>query len=121
MPRWKILVMLAVNPPALLLLTLLMNIKSPHLKGFTLVELVIAMTIVAVLATIGFATFSSILKNNRDQERIKDLNSVKQALELYRSNNHSYPASLDLSCLSSASLIDSTKVYMEVLPKDPIC
>lgn len=65
--------------------------KKRSCKGFTLIELLIVIAIVAILASIGMAIFATIQKNNRDQIRMRDLQTIKQALELYRSNNGGYP------------------------------
>lgn len=78
-------------------------------KGFTLVELLVVIAIVGILLAIAFSMFSSVQKTNRDQQRLRDLQTLKQALELYRTDNHSYPASL--------SDLDSN--YLGTHPADP--
>lgn len=79
------------------------------LRGFTLIELLAVITIIAILSTIGFSVFSGAQKNSRDQQRFRDLNAVSQALELYRNDNQSYPASLS----------DLLPTYLDSLPSDP--
>jgi len=51
---------------------------------FTLVELIVVITILAILATIGFVSFSWYLAWTRDTNRIAQLKSMSDALELYR-------------------------------------
>jgi len=54
-------------------------------KGaFTLVELIVVITILAILATIGFVSFSGYLAWTRDTNRVAQLKSMSDALELYR-------------------------------------
>ena len=54
-------------------------------KGaFTLVELIVVITILAILATIGFVSFSGYLAWTRDTNRIAQLKSMSDALDLYR-------------------------------------
>lgn len=81
--------------------------------GFTLVELLIVIAILAILTTIGIVAFGSFFKNYRDQQRMKDLTTIKQALELYRSDQGSYPTVL-------SSLSGGTKKYLDPTPGDVI-
>lgn len=95
-----------------------------YFKGFTLVELLVAITIVAILGTIGVAAFNSVFKNNRDQQRWRDLGTIKQALELYRAEQGYYPAAADFSLSCSTSyLYKGTRVYLaqDETVKDPDC
>ncbi|MFA6521311.1 MAG: type II secretion system protein [Candidatus Gracilibacteria bacterium] len=54
-------------------------------SGFTLVELLIVLTIVAVLAvaTVLILNPAEILKKSRDTQRMSDLGSIKSAIALY--------------------------------------
>jgi len=54
------------------------------IKAFTLVELIVVITILAILATIGFVSYSWYLAWTRDTNRIAQLKSMSDALELYR-------------------------------------
>ena len=53
-------------------------------QAFTLVELIVVITILAILATVGFVSFSWYLAWTRDTNRIAQLKSMSDALELYR-------------------------------------
>ena len=52
--------------------------------AFTLVELIVVITILAILATVWFVSFSGYLAWARDTNRIAQLKSMSDALELYR-------------------------------------
>ncbi|MDQ7022793.1 MAG: prepilin-type N-terminal cleavage/methylation domain-containing protein [Candidatus Gracilibacteria bacterium] len=54
------------------------------LTAFTLVELIVVITILAILATVGFVSFSGYLAGTRDVNRVSQLKSMSDALELYR-------------------------------------
>ena len=54
------------------------------IKAFTLVELIVVITILAILATIWFVSFSGYLAWTRDTNRVAQLKSMSDALELYR-------------------------------------
>lgn len=57
-------------------------------KAFTLVELIVVVTILAILATIGFVSYSSYLTGVRDTNRLAQLVSISDWLELYRTKNN---------------------------------
>lgn len=67
------------------------TIKLMPEKGSTLVELLIAVTIIAILTVIGLTAYSSVQKSARDTRRKDDLHSIKVALELYYQRNKEYP------------------------------
>ena len=95
---------------------------SRNERAFTLIELMIVISILAILATTGVSVFNGLQKNSRDQGRLRDLNLIKQALEMYRSDSGSYPATFNLDCASSTlSSPDGSKVYLSELIRDPKC
>jgi prepilin-type N-terminal cleavage/methylation domain-containing protein len=61
--------------------------RSQVSLGFTLVELIVVVTILAILATIGFVSYSSYLTGVRDTNRLAQLVSIHDGLELYRTRN----------------------------------
>ena len=99
--------------------------------GFTLVELLVVISILGVLATIALASFRSSQARGRDAERKSDLKQIVSSLELYYSDYGKYPSSLGgkiLGCPSTSqtsctwglgSFTDGKTVYFRVLPKDP--
>ncbi|MDR0462884.1 MAG: prepilin-type N-terminal cleavage/methylation domain-containing protein [Pseudomonadales bacterium] len=64
-------------------------------KGFTLIELMVVIGIIAILALLGVTSFQQATRRARDATRKSDLGSIRQALVLYRSDNGIYPSSLD--------------------------
>ena len=56
-------------------------------NGFTLVELIVVVTIVAILSTIWFISYSQYLSKTRDSNRISQLKNLSSALEVYRTKN----------------------------------
>ncbi len=62
-------------------------------KGFTLVELMVVITIIAILSTIGLTIYTGAQKSARMSKRIRDLSAAQTALELYYSANKAYPCS----------------------------
>ena len=70
-----------------------MNIqKKAHLKtGFTLVELMVTITIIAILASIWFYSYVWYLWDARDSERKADMWEIKTSLKLYKQKRWAYP------------------------------
>lgn len=83
---------------------------SPNHKGFSLIELLVAISIVAIISTMAVLIYSSVQKETRDKARLRDLNTIKQALELYKSNHNFYPSSLSFL----------VPTYFENIPQDPL-
>lgn len=82
-------------------------------RGFTLIELIVAVTIISILTVVGLVSFTGTNKRARDTRRIADLTNIRMALELYRQGTgNTYPAS---SALSS-SLVSN---YIEKIPVGP--
>lgn len=69
------------------------NFVSQNLRGFTLVEMLIVIAIIAILISLGVVSFSSAQKKGRDSKRRADMKAVQAAWEqYYADNNGSYPA-----------------------------
>lgn len=81
-------------------------------RGFTLIELMVVIIIIAILSTVGIVYYANFLKNSRDAKRQSDLKFIQSGLEGYHADNLSYPS--DLNSLTSAP-----KTYMTNLPHDP--
>lgn len=60
-------------------------------KGFTLIEVLVVVSIIALLFTVLFASFSQARARARDSKRIQDILEIKKALELYYAANGKYP------------------------------
>jgi len=63
--------------------------------GFSLIELMIAVSIIGVLTTIGLVSFNQANKGARDGKRRADMEQVRAALVLYRTDVGSYPVKVD--------------------------
>jgi general secretion pathway protein G len=92
-------------------------------KGFTLIELMIAITIIAILATVGLVTYGRIQKNARISKRAQDLRALQAALETFKTGNGKYPytgnGGNSGGCLKN-TLMPLIPSYMAILPDDPI-
>jgi len=65
--------------------------KKIRNKWFTLVELIVVITILAILWTIAFISLQGYSRDARDSTRISDIDNIKKALELYTLKTWQYP------------------------------
>lgn len=60
----------------------MINLQSTRKPSFTLIELIVVITIIAVLVAIASVAYGGAQKNSRDARRIEDLNAIQKAMEL---------------------------------------
>ncbi len=99
--------------------------------GFTLMELMIVMVLLAILVSIAMGNFVSSSKRGRDSRRKNDLQSLSSALEAYYNDKGKYPTgvngvmvgcgTLDAQpCAWGGEFKDKNNtLYMVLIPSDP--
>ena len=60
-------------------------------RGFTLIELIVTITILVILSFISYIYFSWLIKSGRDASRSENINRIKTALELYSVKSWVFP------------------------------
>lgn len=60
-------------------------------RGFTIVELLVVIVVIAILAAISIASYSGIQQRARDSQRLSDMNTISTALKLYGAEKGSFP------------------------------
>lgn len=65
--------------------------RSKSKNGFTLIEVLVVITIIGILMSILVLNFEESRKRARDNVRKSDLKSVQLALEVYKAQNGKYP------------------------------
>ncbi len=88
-------------------------------KGFSLVELLVVITIIAILSVVAYTAVGGNTIKARDSKRQQDLSTVQSALELYFVEFSRYPGSLDNG---EATVGDGWKIprkYLSSIPIDP--
>lgn len=60
------------------------------LRGFTLIELMIAVAIVAILAAVALPSYQSSVRKSRRADAIATMQQLQQAQERFRANNATY-------------------------------
>ena len=64
--------------------------------GFTLIEMMIVITVIAILATIGLPQFTKVRDKAEFTEVRAEMRNLQTALEMYYSTHQEYPAGEDL-------------------------
>ncbi len=127
-------------------LKLLKNILRESEAGFTLIEIMLSIAIIAILAAFVFVTIDPAKKlgDAKDARRLNDAETIKQAINDYISTNHNWPpeiAALDINTpyairangtanpgrVSCRNILDQVYTvalnimpdYLPVLPSDP--
>jgi len=96
---------------------MLKNIKMFGKKGFTLVELLVAMTIMAVLVSLALVAFQGSRRSARDAKRRTDLEQIRSALEMYRTD---YGGVYPVRTGKPADVLASDLADYLVIPNDPV-
>lgn len=73
--------------------SLLIRKNMKNKNGFSLVELLVVISIIAVLSAVLVANFMGMRERARDAQKIQDLNAIKSALRMYYNDKQSYPSS----------------------------
>ncbi len=97
--------------------------QLPISFGFTLVEILIVISIIAILATILFAgNIQSSFQKTRDSKRKQDLNKLIRVLENYLSDKGDYPPANDPPNgeIGNAVWGAAFNPYVPELPRDPL-
>lgn len=80
-------------------------------RGFTLIELMVVMAIIAVLLTIAAPRYFSHLERAREATLRQTLAVVRDAIDKFHGDTSAYPDSLDEL---------ATRRYLRAVPVDPI-
>jgi prepilin-type N-terminal cleavage/methylation domain-containing protein len=75
--------------------------RTQNKLGFSLIELLVVISIIAVLTAILMMNLVGARERSRDSQKIQDMNSIKSALRMYYNDNQSYPS--NLSALNAGS------------------
>lgn len=65
--------------------------KSSHSRGFTVVELLIVIVVIAILAAISIVAYTGVQHRAHDARRVADMKAIVKALELYKLEHSTYP------------------------------
>jgi general secretion pathway protein G len=79
-------------------------------RGFTLIELMVVMSLIVILASVGLALYSNSVIRAKESVLKEDLFRMRDAIDQYYADKGEYPASLE-------SLV--SEKYLRTIPVDP--
>jgi general secretion pathway protein G len=80
-------------------------------RGFTLIELIVVMMIVAMLASLAAPKYFGSLQKSKDAVLKENLTLMREALDKFYGDNDKYPGTLD-------ELV--SRKYLRSIPRDPV-
>jgi len=89
-----------------------MKIYKNYSCGFTLMEVLVVVAIIALLASVIMSSLNTARSKSRDSRRVADIKQLQLALSLYYNDKDTYPA-------ESTIATDLSPSYISVFPKDP--
>ena len=108
-----------------------MPTTTKKILGFTLIEILVVMAIMAILAAIGIGAFGGVQSKARDAQRKSDLAAFARAVEMFYNDNGRYPvigSEADMGTAydhSGSGIVWGQKwevngvLYMNQIPADP--
>lgn len=109
-----------------------------HERGFTLVELLVTISIIGILASITVVSVGNVRQLARDSKRLADIRQLQTGLEFYFSQTNSYPnpgqeiqvgvPERSVLCVINGSNVgftdttancDANRIYMSRVPQNP--
>lgn len=107
------------------------HLNTDKRKGFTIVELLIVIVVIAILAAITIVAYNGVQARARDAQRKEDIATIAKAFELYYAQNGTYPVTSGSTSINGSwtttadaswSNLENILVpqYISKLPRDPI-
>lgn len=101
---------LRVHPPWALTSNLIVSGKAMK-RGFTLIEMLVVLAILAMLLTIVSPKFMHMLQRSKETSLRHDLLTMRDAIDKFYSDKNRYPDTLD-------ELVE--RQYLKAIPPDPV-
>ncbi len=98
-------------------------------QAFSLIELLVAISIIALLSGFALSAYTATQRSSRNTQRQSDLRTIQNALEHYNADQSFYPtqplpaAGLPITNLTGRPApvpVPATKTYLNTIPKDPV-
>lgn len=84
-------------------------ISSNKTKGFTLVELLIVIVVIAILAAISIVAYNGVTNKARDDERATDARNIVNAAAAYNSEKDKWPTDTEIKGFETIKLSKGAK------------
>jgi general secretion pathway protein G len=90
---------------------MVMRATAARVRGFTLIELMVVMAIVALLVTIAMPRYFASVDAARESALVQTLKATRDAIDRFQQDKGRYPDTLQ-------ELVDTR--YLRALPRDPL-
>ncbi len=97
----------------------IVNPKSQKRRAFTLVEILLVMTIIAILAALVIPKMVGRSEQARNTAARADISSIKTALDAFEVDNGFYPKSIQDLVTVPSNAKNWHGPYLEKVPSDP--
>ncbi len=94
-----------------------MSLNYKNIKAFTLIEMLVVISLIGILAALAMVSFSSVQKQARDTSRKSDLKQYQTAIESYVNKNNGNYLVLPSTLLTAAAVC--TPLAIGTCPPDP--
>lgn len=88
-------------------------------KSFSLIEMLVVITIIGLITAAAAISYSVLNKNARDARRKADIEQIRGALEMFRSDNDVYNTGANYSGDCSTYITANLSTYLGTPPTDP--
>lgn len=75
-----------------------------NIHGFTIIEILVVITVIAILGTTSIITYGNVQKQSRDTERVASATIVTESLEKYFAKNGEYPSVAKMTATDATSV-----------------
>lgn len=92
-------------------------------RGFTLLEILVAVTIVSLITVLSVAGYSLVRQRSRDTQRVSQIADLQKSLGLYINEVGTYPVQAEAICLNGADAVSTALLNQKVLAqavRDPL-
>lgn len=87
--------------------------KTTQLNGFTLIEVLVVISIIGILAAFILPNLTGIRGRASDAQAKNNLNQIKSALRLYYNDNQTYPNLAVETACSNAAISGAVASYLD--------
>jgi prepilin-type N-terminal cleavage/methylation domain-containing protein len=102
------------------------NINNQNVKGFTLIEILVVISIIGFVAAAAMYTVTNTRMKSRDTKRLADMKTITKALEIYYDKYAAYPVANGWKndCSGSSAFENALQLLVDEdilnpIPKDP--
>ena len=88
-------------------------------KGFTLIEILIVVAIIAILASVVLVGLGPTQSLGRDARRVSDLHEVQNGLELFYNSKGAYPIATNGAWSGLGTALTAQVPTINAIPSDP--